>query len=308
MNEPERVVMRLAACQHGVFSLTQAKARGMAPGQVKRRVSAGRWSRELPGVYAVEGAPSSWRRRLKAAVLWFGPRCAFSHRTAAALWGLPRFQREEGQVVIASSIHRPGASGLRVVRMRRLLPRDLTFVEGFRVTTIERTLLDLCAEEGAADVEATIDDALRLKLTTLEKLQRFLERHGGARGMPVLRALVERRAGLGGVPESALEARVLALLDDNGLPRPVLQQQVKAHGRRYRLDFRFEGAPVVIEADGYAWHSTVRAFEADRRRVNALTARGLRVLRWTWAALEERPEELLDELRWVLAQTTRRAA
>lgn len=308
MRAAEKSVMGLASCQLGVFTLAQARARGMTLNQVKRRLRAGRWSRVLPSVYAVEGAPESWRRRLKAAALWFGPRCVFSHRTAAALWGLTRFEGEEGPAVISATCHRPEAGGVRVVRVRALLPREVTFRSGFRVTSIERTLLDLAAEESDLTLETSVDDALRLKLTTVERLEAFLERRVGARGIPALRRVVSERAGRGGVPESELEARVLALLDESGLPRPSLQQKVRAHGRRYRLDFRFEGVPVVIEADGYAWHSTVEAFEADRRRINALTARGYRVLRWTWAALDERPDELLDELREVLQQSTRRRA
>jgi len=60
-----------------------------------------------------------------------------------------------------------------------------------------------------------------------------------------------------------------------------------------------------VECDGYAFHSDVRAFERDRQRINALTARGVVVLRWTWAALHERPQELTDELRVVLLARSR---
>ncbi len=67
-------------------------------------------------------------------------------------------------------------------------------------------------------------------------------------------------------------------------------------GRRVRLDFRIPGTRVAIEADGYAHHATLSAFEGDRVRSNALTAAGYRVLHWTWQALRERPEELIDEL------------
>ena len=67
-----------------------------------------------------------------------------------------------------------------------------------------------------------------------------------------------------------------------------------------RLDFVFTAQRVIIEADGYAWHSDTKSFEADRARDNALTARGFRVLRWTWKALDERPDELIAELLLLL--------
>jgi very-short-patch-repair endonuclease len=70
--------------------------------------------------------------------------------------------------------------------------------------------------------------------------------------------------------------------------------------KRPRLDLFFEKYDVVIEADGYASHSGVAAFEADRERNNSLTAMNLKLLHWTWKAIEERPDELIAELYVVL--------
>ncbi|MDP3503840.1 MAG: DUF559 domain-containing protein [Myxococcales bacterium] len=75
-----------------------------------------------------------------------------------------------------------------------------------------------------------------------------------------------------------------------------------------RLDFRFEGTNVVIEADGFAWHVNPVSFEKDRQRANALAARGFVVLHWTWAALEDRPDVLVAELQRALSNNQRRAA
>ncbi|MBL8935089.1 MAG: DUF559 domain-containing protein [Archangium sp.] len=305
MQRSEKAVMALAAAQHGVFSLDQARANGMSLDQAKRRVRAGRWRRVLPAVYAVEGSFESVAQRRKAAALWFGQGCVFSHRTAASLWGLARFQGDEGPVSIASTRHLEPPEGIRLFRVDALLARELGTVNGQRVTSVERTLLDLAATEPVATVEAALDDALRRKLTTVDKLTHFIERAGGTRGIRLLRRLTARRGGEG-VTESELEARVLEVLRDAGMPMPELQKKVQVKGQRYRLDFRFPGTPVVLEADGYAWHSTAHAFEADRRRINALTARGFRVLQWTWEAMNERPEQLLDELAVLLVQ--RRAA
>lgn len=305
MQSSEKAVMALAAAQHGVFSLDQARAHGMSIDQVKRRVRAGRWRRVHPAVYAVEGSFDSLTQRREAAALWFGRGCVFSHRTAAALWGLSRFEEDDSLVSIASTRHQEPPAGIRIFRIDALLARELGTVNGQRVTSVERTLLDLAATEHSAAVEAALDDALRRKLTTVDKLNHFIERTGGTRGIRLLRRLTARRSGEG-VTESELEARVLDVLRDAGMPMPELQKKVQVKGKRYRLDFRFPGTQVVLEADGYAWHSTAHAFEADRRRINALTARGFRVLQWTWEAMNERPDRLLDELEVLLQQ--RRAA
>ena len=108
--------------------------------------------------------------------------------------------------------------------------------------------------------------------------------------------------------ESELEARVFELLSAEGLPRPYKQRSVIAGGRVRRLDFHFPGTPVVIEADGYSYHSSREMFERDRERNNALAARGLRVLHWSWAALRDRPEELVAQLKALLSRGSSGAA
>jgi very-short-patch-repair endonuclease len=117
----------------------------------------------------------------------------------------------------------------------------------------------------------------------------------------VLRALVEELVGGAAPTESELESRVLDLLEAEGLPRPDTQPRTRAGGGRWRLDFLYRRERVVIEADGYASHSTAEMFERDRARNNALAASGYVVLHWTWAALCDRPEALVHQLRCLLA-------
>lgn len=307
MRAAEKAVVMLASCQDGVVSLEQACARGMSKDQVKRRVRSGRWCRVHPGVYGIEGARHSWMRLVRAAALWAGDGGFLSHHTAAALCRLPSFANEPMPITVSAVRHSPAPPGIRFVRRSTLLPRETARVQGLKVTTIERTLLDLAPELTEEDLAANLDDALRLRLTTTERLSSLLERRAGAPGSRMLRRLVDQRTGQG-VTESELERKVLGFLEDYGFPSPARQQRVRVRGHRFRLDFAFREAPVVIEADGYAWHSTIEAFEADRRRLNALTTRGYRVLQWTWSALDTRPDELADELRAVLGPTSSSSA
>lgn len=84
--------------------------------------------------------------------------------------------------------------------------------------------------------------------------------------------------------------------------RPVRQRVARAEGRVRRLDFVYAEERVVIEADGYATHSSPEAFEEDRIRGNALLAEGYRVLHWTWEALRDRPAPLVAQLARVLGR------
>jgi len=51
-------------------------------------------------------------------------------------------------------------------------------------------------------------------------------------------------------------------------------------GRRYRADIVIRRARLVIEFDGFRYHRSKSAFQADRERQNAFVAHGWRVLRF----------------------------
>jgi predicted transcriptional regulator of viral defense system len=115
----------------------------MARPRIARHVAVGRWERVHPGVYRVGGAPSSWRQRLKAVSLWAERGYALSHHTAAALLGFARC--DEGPVEL-STVHDVRLPAPVIVqRVKSLAPKDFTSIEGFRVTSASRTLLDLSA-------------------------------------------------------------------------------------------------------------------------------------------------------------------
>jgi very-short-patch-repair endonuclease len=275
---------------------------GLSEAQVALRARRA-WERVLPGVYRLRGSEPSWLQHLQAVALWAGSGSVFSHGTAAALWDFARF-RDEGvpvHLMRRSGSERP-CETVEVHVASALTGRDVRSHRGFRVTSPSRTLLDLAAVVDPATLRATVDEALRRKLTTVERLEAFCLEHSSHRGIRRLRALTRELVGGDGPTESELEARVEALLASAGLPVPTRQRTVIVGRRLRRLDFVFPGTRVVIEADGYAWHSSPLAFEKDRERLRALTARGYRVLQWTWQSLEQTPEVLLEELRAVLSR------
>lgn len=302
MDGAELRCLRVAARQHGVVSRAQVLETGVSSDQLGRRRRCGAWQRLFPGVFRVEGAPSTWRQRLKAAALWAGEGHALSHGTAAALHGFDWFRGTEA--VELTTVKNLRANGVTTHVVSVLDPREVASVECFRVTSVPRTLLDLAAVLPMNDTRQLCDQAMRRKWMNLDRFEQLLERHGGSPGCKVLRALTHEYAGGDGPTESQLEDLVRTLLEQAGLPKPVKQRTVCAGRRLRRLDFHFPGTKVVIEADGYAWHASVEAFERDRQRRNALTLKGFLILQWTWSALQTRPEELLIELCTLLGQSS----
>jgi very-short-patch-repair endonuclease len=265
---------------------------------ISQRAVQGRWQRLHPAVYRIEAAPITWRQELAAALLWAGPNSVISHRAAAALHGLARFPQGRADVLVTKGLkHR---AGVHVHRTTHLNSSEVKHLDNLSVTSIERTLIDLAAQEPTSTVRASVDEALRRKLTSVRRLKEAVDGAPHRRGIVALRAYITELDGGGPLTESELEARMRDVLEGAGVENAVLQQPVLAGGKLRRLDCRIAGTPVVIECDGYAYHSSPVAFERDRARGNDLAARGFIVLRWTWAQLNDTPQELVKGLNKVL--------
>ena len=262
--------------------------------QIHTRVASGAWVRVFPSVYRVVGAPVTWRQRLEALLLWAGKGAALSHRTAAILHGFSEFKGEPLDLTAIRRMRVP--NGVRLYRVKALPHGDLTSVDDLSVTSVTRTLIDLGARSDAQTLRATFSQALREKETTLPKLGVAVGRSENRRGVIEVRSLVCELEGGGGPTESELEDRALTTIAEGGLPRPKVQWVVVVGRKVRRLDLIFQNAGVVVETDGYAYHSGIETFEDDRERNNNLTISGLLVLHWTWQALLERPEELIAQL------------
>lgn len=275
--------------------VTRAAAKAfLSEQQLRTRLGSGAWVRILPSVYRVVGAPVTWRQHLEALLLWAGKGAVLSHRTAAALHGFTSF--EEGPLELTCSSRVRAPEGVRLHPVRAVPACDRTEVDDLRVTSAARTLVDLAATHDGYIMRALFDQALREKKTTLEKLATAAKRSKNRPGVIDFRELLLEFNGDDGPTESALERLCLEVIETTGLPKPRLQWALVAGRKRRRLDLFFETHGVVVEADGYASHSGIDAFEDDRERNNSLTLMNLRVLHWTWRALHDRPEDLVAQL------------
>lgn len=291
--------LRVASRQHGVISRRQARDLGMSDRRITHRLASGRWEPLFPAVYRVEGSVRTWHQELRAALTWAGRRAAISHGAAAALLGFARFK--PGAIELSAPGRHESRRLAVVHRVSALPPRELTWVDGLTVTAATRTLVDLAATEEPPTLRASVDEALRRKWTTLDKLEAALARSSYQRGVAALREMVDRLLGGEAPAESELEARVAEVLETAGFPRPIRQHVIRTRRGVRRMDFLIPGTRVVIEADGYAYHSSFDTFEDQRARHLDVTAKGLVVVPWTWRALDERPEELVEKLRQTLA-------
>jgi hypothetical protein len=113
-----------------------------------------------------------------------------------------------------------------------------------------------------------------------------LEAQATRPGSRSLQAVLSRYTAGAFVTRSELEERFLALCDDHGLPRPEVNIRIEG----FEVDFVWRDARVIVEVDGYGYHRSPSAFEADRERDVVLALAGWRVLRFTWTQVTRRPE------------------
>ena len=262
MHETHAIV-GLARRRHGVVTTAELLDAGFGEGTVARLVRRG-WLRRLHrGVYLV-GALESALTRPAAALLATGPNAVISHRTAATLWDLLPPEPDAPIDVTLLNANRRSRRGVRMHRARAL---DVRTRHGLRVTSPAETLRQL---EGP-DHDRAHNEALVRRLVPRE-------RHDA-------------------MTRSDAERRLLALIDRAGLPRP--RTNVKVRG--YEVDLYWPEQRLVVEFDGWAYHSTRAAFERDRDEDAALILAGERVLRVTHRQLVGRPEELVARFATGLA-------
>jgi very-short-patch-repair endonuclease len=293
---PDVTLARVAAGQAGVFSRAQAIAAGLTRHQIRQRVRDGMWEVELPAVYRFTAAAADERARLWAAVLWAGPDGVASHRSAARQWDLELSAPKRPEVII--SARRAVRSPLVVVhRTTTLAPGDIQFHRGLLVTSPARTIIDLAAVLRPEDLEVAFESARRLRLLTVSTVRDRFEvlRGTGRAGSTVLAEMLDGADGQAPA-DSRLEVKLARLLRAHGMPSPVRQYEVLAHGRWYHLDFAWPARRVVVETDGRGRHANRTAFQRDRARWSALAAQGWRVLVVTWADVTRRPEHVLAQI------------
>ena len=149
-------------------------------------------------------------------------------------------------------------------------------------------------------LEDALDSALRRRLTSVNRLRLRVRADQQRNGIRRLRSLLAERDDKGHPSASRFETRLNRLFLSAGLPS--LRRFTIWDGGEFvaRVDFCFPEAKLIVEADGYRWHSNRRAWQRDRERRNRLTSLGWQVIQVTWEDLIRRPDRTIDRVRSML--------
>jgi very-short-patch-repair endonuclease len=294
-------ISTIAGAQRGRVSRRQLLAAGIASNTIDRLVRSGRLRRVHRGVFAVgHDAPVPLDDET-AALLAVRGGAALSHHTAARLWSLLSANDTEGPalpihvIVAGGSLH--DHPGIAIHRTQLLRPGDIRVRDHLLVTSPARTLLDLAALLPSRDLERALDQAIIQTLTTRAAVCELLARSGRHRGRKPLQGLVDGYTHTT-FTRSEAEELFLARVREADLPIPLTN--VKRHG--VEIDFLWPEQNVAVEIDGFAYHKSRRAFEADRRRDARLSAAGITVIRITWRQLRYDPMAAMVSVAQAIAR------
>jgi very-short-patch-repair endonuclease len=293
----ERTIAALAARQKRVIARRQLFELGMSPSAIDYRIKVGRLRAVFRGVYLTGYGPLPDRARDLAAALAYAPDAVVSHRSAGALWRvIEPLPRAAIDITIRHGRgHGRGQPGIRLHRVRELRANEIRRLDGIPLTSPARTLVDLATDLPLRQLEQAFAEAQARRLVSKSALLHLLNRHRGRPGTAALRGLVEGSAPT--LTRSEAEERLLALIRRAGLSQPKVNAQLGP----YEVDFLWREQRLIVEIDGFAFHSSRIAFERDRARDAQLQARGWRVVRITWRQLVHEPERVVATVASLLA-------
>lgn len=199
-----------------------------------------------------------------AATLALGATALLCLHDAGAHWELRASSASWVHVTIPSRTGRKPRPGIHIHRPLSLPDADRATHRGIPVTSVPRTLIDLAEVLPAAALARAIEQADALRLLDLVGLREALARQPRRRGSALVASAIDGYR-VDVITRSELEARLLVLCTQHGLPAPAVNARV--HG--YEVDFLWPANRVIAETDGRRHHATHAAFERDRARCAA---------------------------------------
>ena len=169
----------IAESQAGYFTAQQARKVGFTWERLSENAAKGKFIRIQHGIYRLSHFPGSRFEDLFIAWLSAGVNSVISHESALAVYELSDQLPSEIHVILPRNSSRR-KKGFQI-HTNALSPEEITWREGLRVTTVERTLVDVYSGGIAHEqVELAVRQALQRGLITPETLLKQAAKHSKA--------------------------------------------------------------------------------------------------------------------------------
>jgi very-short-patch-repair endonuclease len=284
-------VPAVAGLQHGAFTRRQARAAGWSNRLLVAAVSEGVLVKRHPEVYVVAG-PRPLATEDHAALLAGGPHAVLSGWSAGRRYGWSWPAELTTPPCIAVPVgHHLRLSGVVVLRWHLPAAHVGSLPDRTPLTLPARTLADCLRLAPDDRREQLLDAALVRRWVSLDALRPVV---GDLRARPGAAVLADLLAGVESGARSRAERLAQQVLPRTGLSGWRWNHAVALpDGGLAVVDAALPHLRIAVEIDGRAFHIDPSAFQRDRTRQNALVAAGWTVLRFTWADLVHRPDEVV---------------
>ncbi|WP_322749950.1 MULTISPECIES: hypothetical protein [unclassified Frankia] len=288
----------IARDRSGVMAVRDAIAGGLRPGELRWRVSTGRWQRPLRGVVVTHSGPLTRLQWLWCALERAGPGAVLAGSTAATLDGLRGFDAATVFVTVPSDRQLTGHQGIVVHRSSQLTSADVHPVRVPPRTRLARSVVDMAGwATRDDDARAALAASVQQRLVSVGEVRAALDQRGRARRR---RLILDTLADLDVGAESVAEMLYRRIERRHGLPPARRQHMVELGGRRY-LDVWYEPWRVWVEIDGAA-HQEARQWWDDLARQNLGVLQDRLILRFPTWLLREHPERVAAQVAQALRQ------
>ncbi len=282
-----------------LFTVAEARAKGVSPDALRWGVRVGRWSPVEDGVYVVGADSPTEMERAAGAVL--KTRGVASGMLAAHLLQLDSAGTLRGPYVTVATSGNGRRTGVR----RKPLARErIITINGIPCTDGLQTLLDLAAVVDDLTWEQMLESALRKRLTTVEAIE------AAGRGVPgaarIRRVLADRPRGAPPT-ESLLETLMVQLAREiPGLDPPTRQLVIRFEDGRFvaRLDLSWPALGLFLELDGE--HHLGQPVYDSMRETAVVAATGWLCGRFTWTEVTRFRRHTMRRLTKLVEQARRR--
>ena len=281
-----------------LFTVEEARQKGLTRAALRWGVHAGQWRAVRRGVFIVGSEEPAPLERVIAGVIACNG--VASGAVAGVLLEFDSVALRGPDITLP-----PSNSGRRGgVRRRLLSPDRVIRVEGVRCTNALQTLLDLAADVDDLVWEQALESALRKRLTTIGELADAL---CGAPGTSRIRRVLALRPTGAPPTESLLETLMVQLAREvPGLAPPTRQLVIEnRHGRFVaRVDLSWPELGLFIELDGQH-HKGQPVYDASRETA-VVAATGWLCGRFTWTEVTRHRRHTIRRLAELVDQAHRR--
>jgi very-short-patch-repair endonuclease len=177
-----------------------------------------------------------------------------------------------------------------------LAEEDRAVCQGFPVTAVPRTLLDLAIRARPEQMEGYLERVEDRELLDVRAVEEVLARAGGHRGRKRLARALASYQPDPSFTRSKFERRFRRLVIAAALPAPSMNFNVA----EFELDAYWPDLRFAVELDLYETHGSRAAFERDHRRQEELKLLGVEMIRVTEPRMRQEPQAVIRNLATLL--------